>query len=292
MKFPDLQKRLVSTVLTLGILCFLLLISHLPVFGWIVAIFASCVASLGMWEFCRIAQLFKKNNLPKILIICGFAIVLSFYISSNYAGYTGLPLLVFALEVLIICCAHFDQVRDSINSIGKSVFAIIYVALPIGIMLSILYFNLSYKDSLSGSYLSANAKLWFVYLLLVTKITDVAAYFGGSLIGQKKLAVLISPGKTVSGAICGLSVSILTSFLYSIFCNHYFFELLTLTQSLYMGLILGFIGQVGDLVESLFKRDALIKDSNSIPGLGGVLDMVDSLLFTAPTLYIFIHISS
>ncbi|HEY4832651.1 MAG TPA: phosphatidate cytidylyltransferase, partial [Waddliaceae bacterium] len=69
------------------------------------------------------------------------------------------------------------------------------------------------------------------------------------------------------------------------------FEAFSYLQALWLGVVVGALGQIGDLAESLLKRDANVKDSNSIPGVGGMLDMIDSLLFTAPVVYIFLRIA-
>jgi phosphatidate cytidylyltransferase len=128
---------------------------------------------------------------------------------------------------------------------------------------------------------------WIAYLLVVTKITDIGAYFAGSLWGRRKLAPQISPGKTVEGAIFGLASAVSASYVFHLFSQGRSFQLTTL-EWVSFGLILGAIGQFGDLSESLLKRDANKKDSNTLPGLGGVLDAVDSLLFNTPILYLYL----
>ena len=135
---------------------------------------------------------------------------------------------------------------------------------------------------------------WLVlYLILVTKMGDVGAYAVGNLIGRHTLLPRISPKKTIEGFVGAV--------IFSMICAVVAQSLLG-TQSVFgrspswglsiiMGLILGLCGQLGDLAESLLKRDCQVKDSgNLFPGLGGILDVLDSLLFTAPILYgIFIY---
>jgi phosphatidate cytidylyltransferase len=95
----------------------------------------------------------------------------------------------------------------------------------------------------------------------------------------------VSPKKTWEGAVWGLAASILTM----IAAQHFFLVYLEIYQAVLIGLIIGVFGQMGDLVESLFKRDAGVKDSSAlIPGHGGVLDRFDSLIFVAPILYLYI----
>jgi phosphatidate cytidylyltransferase len=137
---------------------------------------------------------------------------------------------------------------------------------------------------------SQDGRIWAAYLLAATKITDIGGYFGGSLWGRRKLAPNISRGKTLEGAIFGLILSVGTSFIFyllgkSIGALHFS---LGSIEWIYLGVIMGCIGQFGDLSESLLKRDANKKDSNTLPGFGGALDAVDSLLFNAPILYFYL----
>ena len=132
---------------------------------------------------------------------------------------------------------------------------------------------------------------WFLYLLLVTKASDVGGFILGSIIGKHKLAPHVSPGKTIEGALGGFALS----FIISIFLFYWWgiresWMSITLLDAISLGILLPIIGQIGDLAESLLKRDAKVKDSSSLPGMGGFLDMVDSLLFTIPVLYIFLKL--
>jgi phosphatidate cytidylyltransferase len=101
----------------------------------------------------------------------------------------------------------------------------------------------------------------------------------GRLFGKTKLAPNISPSKTIVGAVFGLISSVLVSLLLACYVN------ISYQEALFLGLILGVAAELGDLAESVLKRDAHVKDSNQIPGLGGVLDLIDSLLFTTPILF-------
>ena len=119
-------------------------------------------------------------------------------------------------------------------------------------------------------------------MIVVTVMTDVGAYFAGKKFGKKKLAPNLSPGKTIEGAAGGLMLALIASLvMYFINSAH-----LSFFMAVLLGILFGIVGQAGDLAESLLKRDAGVKDSNGLPGLGGVLDIVDSLLFTAPLTYL------
>jgi phosphatidate cytidylyltransferase len=134
-----------------------------------------------------------------------------------------------------------------------------------------------------------DGRWWIAYLLVVTKITDIGAYFAGSLWGRRKLAPNISPKKTIEGAIVGLACALTASFVFGLGIGYTTSFRLGVFEWLFLGLILGVVGQFGDLSESLLKRDANKKDSNALPGLGGVLDSIDSILFNAPIIYIYLH---
>ncbi len=121
-------------------------------------------------------------------------------------------------------------------------------------------------------------------ILLVVKFTDIGAYFGGKAIGRHKLIPWLSPGKTWEGLGCG----VLTAGFIGMTCAPFLPEVyLSPLRGFLFGVVLGAIGQLGDLLESLMKRDAQVKDSGRlIPGFGGILDVIDSPLLTAPFAYL------
>ncbi|MCE0497954.1 MAG: phosphatidate cytidylyltransferase [Methylacidiphilales bacterium] len=131
-----------------------------------------------------------------------------------------------------------------------------------------------------------------IYLLAVTKFSDVGAYAVGSLIGRHKMIPRISPGKTWEGFAGGILTSLVVSVLLTQALGERM-QALSFTSSIVLGLLLPLISVVGDLAESVIKRDASIKDSGrTIPGIGGALDLIDSILFTAPVLYVYLQFST
>jgi phosphatidate cytidylyltransferase len=116
-------------------------------------------------------------------------------------------------------------------------------------------------------------------------LCDTAAYFGGLSLGKRKLFERVSPNKTWEGALIGFVAAVATM----LAAKSLVLEYLRLVDALTLGAIIGIFGQLGDLVESRFKRDAEVKDSSAmIPGHGGVYDRFDSLVFVAPILYLYI----
>jgi phosphatidate cytidylyltransferase len=142
------------------------------------------------------------------------------------------------------------------------------------------------------NFVTANGRYWVMYLVVVTKFTDIGAYLIGASVGRHKMIPRISPKKTWEGTVGGLLFAVGGSLL----CLHVLranlgADGLTLSHAIVLGLLLGGAAVIGDLAESLIKREAGVKDSSTIlPGHGGCLDMIDSLLFTAPLLYVYMRL--
>jgi phosphatidate cytidylyltransferase len=173
----------------------------------------------------------------------------------------------------------FRNNGSAIYNIGSTLFGIFYIGLFSASLVAIREFypdiGTLYKH---GGFLiiSIFATIW---------VCDSAAYFGGLSLGKHKLFPRVSPKKSWEGAIFGFVFAMLT-----MAAAHYIvLGFLSLDEALTIGFIIGTVGQVGDLVESLIKRDAEVKDSSSlIPGHGGIFDRFDSLLFSAPIILLFL----
>lgn len=251
MNFHDLTKRLFVASITILIIAVIIFFSsNAYVQGLIFAIIGALIG-VATYEYTTLLKLRFRPYLIVMSVLVAFA----FYLSRQEE--------MFSLGAMILILMYFRSKENAFQNIGTSLFGILYIAIPLSMMLDILDFG----------------RMWLVYLLVVTKVTDMAAYFAGRAFGKHKLAPQLSPGKTIEGAVVGLVCAVGISLCFSLF------TFITLEQSLYLGLALGVLGQVGDLAESLLKRQVGVKDSNRLPGLGGILDMVDSLLFTTPVLY-------
>ncbi len=217
------------------------------------------------------------------MVIVATLEVAAFYASLVFVDFPQLPVLVLACAGIVFFLAHFKQTTNALPNIAVQFFGVCYVAVPLSLLLGVLY-------PFAHNGAPQEGKWWLAYLIVVTKITDVGAYFVGRLWGKLKLSPLLSPKKTVEGAVAGLICAVLLSVAMHYFGSKYSngtFHL-SLTESIWLGFLIGIFGQIGDLAESLLKRDAVVKDSNTLPGLGGVLDMVDSLLLTTPVVYFFL----
>jgi phosphatidate cytidylyltransferase len=150
-------------------------------------------------------------------------------------------------------------------------------------LFGILYISWFFSFIIKLKYLPSGANL-VLFLIILTKGGDMGAYFIGTAIGKHLLIPRISPKKTKEGTIGGFLITLILSIL----CKPLLPDL-SYWQLLVAGILIGTVTPIGDLAESLFKRDCGVKDSGgSLPGLGGILDMMDSLLLTSPILYFYI----
>lgn len=259
------------------VVIFLLLFAFHPLFQYVVAAFVAALAAIAIWEYEKFAKAKGGRMIMPVLIGLTIAEVLSFFFAANYPILHSAPIIIFLIAFLVLFALHFGEKDGAIVDLAVSSFGLLYIAVPMGMILGILYLE------------GVDGRWWIAYLLVVTKITDIGAYFAGSLWGRRKLAPAISPKKTIEGAIFGLVCAMAASLVFHLLSNFAGrFHLGTL-EWVFLGLLLGLAGQFGDLSESLLKRDANKKDSNVLPGLGGILDLVDSILFNVTIIYIYLH---
>ncbi|MDY7032496.1 MAG: phosphatidate cytidylyltransferase [Thermodesulfobacteriota bacterium] len=175
------------------------------------------------------------------------------------------------LFMLVFFLLSFQDLKSAVPSFGKLLTGIFYVGLLFSHLILI-------REMPFG-------KQWVFFALTVTFLGDTAAYYGGSSLGKNRLYPKISPGKTIEGSIFGIIGNIVGAFIFT----KYFFCELEMYHCLILALGIGIMGQAGDLCESMIKRSVLVKDSGGLlPGHGGILDRIDSILFAAPFLYYYI----
>jgi len=173
-----------------------------------------------------------------------------------------------------------DNLKTALSSVSATVFGVIYVALLAACLIGVRMIPDSATKTLVPHLASKMLTMFFAIVML----TDTGAYYTGRTLGRHKLAPRVSPGKTIEGAIGGFVTAVVAGFL----CKLTFFPEIPIAHAMALGAALGVIGQFGDLAESLLKRGANVKDSGTLlPGHGGMLDRVDSLLFCAPVLYFY-----
>jgi len=181
--------------------------------------------------------------------------------------------------VLGLCLRRFvaKDMKDGLLAISTTLFGLMYVPWLLNFIPKIVFL-----PGVEGRY-------YVLYFILVTKFSDVGAYVVGSLIGRHKMIPRISPGKTWEG----FGGAVLVSTGASVAFAYGFRDALAgmnLLHAVVLGVLLSVSAVIGDLIESLFKREAGVKDSGRLlPGIGGILDLLDSLLFNAPLMYLYLR---
>lgn len=283
-RMADLNRRLVVSSILGVIVALLIAFSTSNFVNLLLMLFVAGLAAVGIWEYAQLAM--NKGIKPAIrwMVAAAVAQVAALYASLVFVDFPQMPILVLAVAMVVFFLLHFKDTTDALFTIAVEFFGVAYVAVPLSLMLGVLYPTAYHGVPQEGRW-------WLVYLIIVTKIVDVGAFFVGRLWGKHKLSPNLSPKKTIEGAIAGFISAVGASMLIY-YAGTRFFDGnfgLSFGESIWLGMLIGVFGQIGDLAESLLKRDAVVKDSNTLPGLGGVLDMVDSLLFTTPIVYFFIR---
>lgn len=267
------MNRLLTAVIVLPFLIASILIDWL---WWLFVLLAAASMVLALWEFYLLAKKLQLKPDP----VPGFVASAALLTISLQAREPSIVFLLFLLVIIVLVIATlisamlrgapFDKM---IGSSGATILGVLYVAL-LGTHLVMI--RTGFEPALSAHLLS------FFFLVLMG--SDAGAYYVGRALGKHKLAPSISPGKTWEGAIGGVVSALAMATL----AHFWFFRELPLKWMLPLGFVMCIVGIVGDLVESALKRSASAKDAaNILPGHGGLLDRLDSLLFNAPLIYYF-----
>lgn len=281
MMTEQFKHRLLTSCVAILTLVISVYYSFTPLFQPLFVLLNISVIGMALTEFYDLAK--RKGFSPFVKV--GIAASAAYLIALSFGLYTNTPpaasimTLLFSLVFLFIVA--FCYPTAALCNISITLFGVIYLMLPLSCILLINAFFLpdGHQDG----------RLWLAYVLLVSKITDIGAYFCGKGVGGTKLCPSISPKKTIAGSIGGVAFALIFSLLFTLFFAGREFQM-TFAMSLWVGLIISLLAQLGDLSESLLKRDAGVQDSSTLPGLGGMLDMVDSLVFTLPFMYLLLKI--
>jgi phosphatidate cytidylyltransferase len=228
----------------------------------------------------------KLGHTPSLTagLLGGIAVLLHFFLLGLYPD-NPFPLwfaLILAGVFIHVGALLFQKdLSSALTSQAISWMGVMALGLGLGFQIKLFMFNETSLSNTGGRLILA--------LYLITWMGDSAAYFVGSLFGRHKLAPQVSPKKTWEGAFGNLAGNVLAALLIKAFvCIQW-----SVVDAVAIGLLLGVFGTLGDLVESTWKRSAGVKDSNmgglAIPGHGGMLDRLDSLIFAAPALYAYVH---
>lgn len=266
------MKRILTAVIVLPFLIASILI---PWLWWLFVALAAASMVLALWEFYLLCKRLQLKADPVPGFVAGAALI-----TISLQNQPALNFLLFLLVVIVLVIATliramlrgapFDKM---IGSTGATILGVLYVAL-LGTHLVLI--RTGFEPQTSAHLLS------FFFLVLMG--SDSGAYYIGRALGKHKLAPSISPGKTWEGAVGG----VVTALAMATLAHYWFFRELPLKWTLPLALAMSIVGILGDLVESALKRSASAKDAaNILPGHGGLLDRLDSLLFNAPLIYYF-----
>jgi phosphatidate cytidylyltransferase len=269
----ELSKRILVAIVGIPTILMLIFLG-----SWYFFLLIIIISLTAQWEFYEMQR--KKNFRPQRIngIITGILILLG--IQTGDWQLIGMGIV--CMLLLILAFEMFRHHEDVSTNIGITLVGILYIPLFLGTLIHIKL----YVDHTFSVVEYAGFK-YIMMILITIWICDTFAYTFGILLGKHKLYEKVSPNKTIEGGIAGLIAAILISIVVKIF------NILPLDwfSAIIIGTTVGIFGQMGDLVESWFKRDAGVKDSSTLlPGHGGMLDRFDSLLFLSPIILILTYL--
>ena len=295
-KVATLIRRLISTVILLGVV-FYGLLGGSPVSVFLVGGIIMLLNIVGLLEFYGMVN---ANGLPRFKwlgLAGGVTLVgtLFVYLSGlakrqlgepTTGGAAELELGIFAVLLLALLGRRVftHPAAPSFSMVGHTMLGVLYVSWLLGFMLKIYFFAKQAGAGFDPGYC-------LLFFILTTKCSDIGAYSLGSLIGRHKMIPSVSPAKTWEGFVGAILLSTVAAMVMA----HYWGEArlggMTLGHAAALGPVLAVGAVIGDLVESVFKRDSGVKDSGSFfPGIGGILDLLDSLLFNAPLMFLYLRL--
>jgi phosphatidate cytidylyltransferase len=267
----------VARVLTAGVLLPILVASIIfPKLALLFVVLTGAAMVAALVEFWLLARKQQIRADAAAMFLSAAALLTVFYFARP--GFLDLLMIQFILILLTIGSLVAAMLRGApfdrmITSAGVTVLGVMYIVLLGGHLVAL---RVGFAPQLSKHLLS--------FFFLVIMGADAAAYYGGRAFGKHKLAPSVSPGKTWEGAVAGMLASLLAA----AGAHYWFFPELPTKFALALAAVMNVISVIGDLTESALKRSAGAKDTAKIlPGHGGVLDRIDSLLFNAPVIYYF-----
>ena len=278
--------RFISTIVLWSV-ALLIMFSGYEVLFWLLI---SVFGMIGLLEFYRMLDHKGLPNFKITGMICGAVMLAgSFYYFSKIGPAHSYDFEVAVLLFFLLTVfgrQMFARLRDDepLQTMAYTLFGLLYVLWLFNFITKIVYLT---PRSSSGH---VTGQFYVFYLIAVTKFSDMGAYLTGSAIGRHLMVPHISAKKTWEGFFGALVFALLCSLaLFKLMPGH--LPALTWTHATVLGLLLGFAAVIGDLAESIIKRSTGVKDSgNLLPGIGGALDLIDSLLFTAPLLFFYLRL--
>jgi phosphatidate cytidylyltransferase len=257
-------KRFVSSII-LGTITVFAVIDY-RICGLVVSLFTL----VALYEFFYMVEKKGVRLFKPFGLFVGVLIPVTIYFRFPVKEGWQFLFVVIGLFLLFLLELTKKRTHQPILSISATVFGILYISWCFSFLIRI-------RQLPEGALLVG-------FLLLVTKSSDIGAYLWGKKFGRTSLLERVSPKKSLEGAIGGFFTSLVVGIIFS-----FFIESINFWEKFFLIIILGIIAQLGDLFESLIKRDCQVKDSGKIiPGMGGILDVIDSIIFTAPTFYLYL----
>ncbi len=297
----ELSNRLIVAAVGIPLALILIYFGNFPFFIGVLAI-----SSIALLEYYSLAE--RKGFAPfkwlglLITLLLQSAFFAQFSNAAMSSPFMAGVLLFTAFVIATLIAATLFRQENAIANTAITIFGVTYVSSSFITLYIIREFN-SFL-SLFNVYLKSHNMIdnnaifqqvssmssikWGYYIFIIFAsiwLCDSAAYFFGKSFGKHKLHPRVSPKKTIEGAVAGLAFAVLAFAL----LGYYLVPEIPLIHNIVAGVIVGVLGQIGDLAESLLKRDACVKDSSNIlPGHGGLLDRFDSILFVAPSLFVYL----
>lgn len=263
MLFKRLSSAIVGILLTISIIFFAPPIC--------VNILVLILSLMGLYEMFLVLEKANLRPLKYIGYLSSLIILFLGYID-NKISINAAIILILALGFLLMMILTSSKLRISFQDISATFFSIFYIVFMLSFTVLTFYLE-------NGKYL-----IW--YVILSSWATDTFAYFVGTSLGKHKLSPIISPNKTIEGAIGGVIGCVIIFIIYSIVLNTYLNLGINILYISVIAVICSIISQYGDLFASAIKRLSSVKDFGEImPGHGGILDRIDSLIFVSPFLY-------
>jgi phosphatidate cytidylyltransferase len=278
--------RFISTVALWTVALLIMFSGHESLFWILISVFGM----IGLWEFYRMLDHKGLPNFKITGMLCGVVMLAgSFYYFSKIGPTASYDFEVAVLLFFLLTVfgrQMFARLRDDepLQTMAYTLFGLLYVLWLFNFITKIVYLTPRSSDGhLTGQF-------YVLYLIAVTKFSDMGAYLTGSAIGRHLMVPHISGKKTWEGFFGAIVFALFCSLaLYKLMPGH--LSVLNWTHATVLGLLLGLAAVLGDLAESIVKRSTDVKDSgNLLPGIGGALDLLDSLLFTAPLLFFYMRL--
>jgi phosphatidate cytidylyltransferase len=252
---------------------------------WLLLAAVIAAVELCLYEFFQLCRYAEFKPLSMLGYLAGAALcAVRALEASGSALYSLLLLVALVLITLTAALATSRDLKTYLGTAATTIFGVLYIGLGLSCVIPLRFSHLSQNVlRVAGAADASGGRNLLLLLFLVIWADDTFAYLVGRTIGRNMLFPSISPKKTLEGSVAGLGGSLLVAWGFTSLV----WQTASLKQVMLLAGLIALFGQIGDLAESAMKRGASVKDSGSVlPGHGGLLDRVDSLLFGAPVLWL------